>query len=719
MGTISPSPAPSSPSLAALGLAVLIGLSTLAPREASAAPSVEGRLQLIDAAYRRGEISEGKRLFYRVAAVKAPARLPPRFQPKGDGGDRGDKGERKDRGDGALELPSLGALDSLAQGSPPSPAPNGSQGVSGEGRRTCYTPVMVEAFQGLRRLHGQEKVQLRDLLLPPPDFDLYLEAETPFPFRVSYRTPGDETLAQMTLEAIQEVYAIEVQGWGFWPPPIEEEAVYYRFFIDDIQGGVGGYTAPYAENPDTPHRDAYSYIVLNKRVGFSGMLGLVAHEFNHACQISMDAYEIQAFMENTSAFLETRIDPMSWIGNMYMIHVYQRNSHRPLEYMRYSGTDGYEYGGSLWTLFLTTLYGNEDPVFIRQIWEGSVQNNNMNEPDHFYVLDDLLEDYGCFREMVKTFARYRFFVGRDDDGQHLEGMYRIWDGEVARIDELKTADLPVEEAAPDEAVRPMPNGCNYITVDVDDNTNYPVRVRFDGDDETDWYVSVMRVAEGKETTFQDMTFDEVNRGAVVSDASALDRLVLVVCHLADENYDPDFKDWDPADYTYCFDRVYPAPTVDRVEPDYIVRGEQGQQLHLHGTGFLNSLNTVADFSDDLIIASLVQYISDEHIVISVTAAGAVELGPRDLTVTSPGGESATFREAVTVIDPEDIPPEDGDAGVQDGISVQGGSGAMDCSCRAVASLSASASPHEPPAGWVLFLLVLGFTALAARKKTSP
>jgi hypothetical protein len=341
----------------------------------------------------------------------------------------------------------------------------------------------------------------------------------------------------------------------------------------------------------------------------------------------------------------------------------------------------------------------------------------INEPDYFDVIDEMLTETGGFREMVKEFARYRFFLGRDDDGQHFEGGYRFWDGEVSRIDTLTTADLPVYDATPPDELLPMPNGCNYLTLDVDDTFNLPVRFNFSGEEDVDWYVTVMKIADGEDTTYQDMELDEDSSGSFLMEGRVFDRMVGVVCHLAPNDYDPDHKDWYTKSYTYSVDRVYPAPHIERVDPIYVVRGEQGQQINLFGDGFINSLHTSISFSGEHLVGEFAQFVSNRNITISVTASKTAEKGNRDLIFTAPGGESTTLTNAVKVVDADEV-PEDNGSGLEEGSKA----GGCNCSYAKKSFSRDSSQSKDVPALFILFLaafLVSKRKQQKKQKKESP
>ncbi|MBW2523767.1 MAG: hypothetical protein JRI23_06310, partial [Deltaproteobacteria bacterium] len=382
----------------------------------AAAPAAGSELlAAIEHAHRAGQIDRVERLAYRIAAVRAPATLPAWLRPEGAT---------------ALEPASVGS----------------------------HTQVMVEAFQSLPTLSPAEELKLRNLLAPPPDLTYSVEATEPYPMRVSYGSPGLQAKAERVLQAAITSYELQVQDWGFWEPPIEDGLGSYRFYVMDA-GGAAGYTAPYLEVDTTDHYDSYTYIVIDPSLGDVSLDATVAHEFNHACQTAMDVGELRSFMENTASYIEAKVFPSSAPLMAGMFPYFQNQPFRSIEYMRTYETDGYEYGGALWALFLTHHYGDDDPRWLREVWEGSVQSSWHNEPDYFDALDELLASDGGVREAMHTFAEHRFFVGADDDGHHLPHAGNWHGAEVWRTATVDQTRLPIQDAGPSGTdTQPEPGG---------------------------------------------------------------------------------------------------------------------------------------------------------------------------------------------------------------------------------------------------------------------
>lgn len=625
--------------------------------------SATGTLRAIDDAYASGSITEGQRLYYRVAAVKAPHLLPARF---------------------------VGVTRS---GQP-------------RARTRSHFRVMLEAFRSLDRVDPALRGPLQDLLLPPPDLAYTIDSTTLFPIRVSYALPAQAAKAQRVLEVAEIAYQTEVLDWGFWEPLIEPAAGLYRFYVEDA-GGAAGYTAPYLENDTTPHLDAYTYIVIDPSLDDLYMDTTVVHEFNHACQIAMDYGERVAFMENTASYVEAEIFPEGWWYTVMTFPYFQSKPWRPLEY-KATPSDYYEYGGALWVHFLAYVYGNEDPRWVRQIWEGTVQDGPINEPDYFDVLDTMLQGDGGLAEAVKTFSEYRYFIGDDDDGQHLPGAWDWWDSEVWRTATLSTLQLPVRNAAPsDNATRPLPNGCNYIVLDVDTAQDWPLRFAFRGDATLQWFVNLMQVATGQTTEYTELVVDASGMGQVSVDVNALDEAVLVVCQLGGEGYDPDQHFWTPGDYYYSIEYDIPAPTVTGASPDHIAQGAHGVSLSIFGTGFVQHPDLAVSLSGDRVAVTFAEFVSDQELRVSVTVTPDAELGPRSVTVVNPGGSVGVGPGLVTIVTQADLP----DAG-PDGGSTPADPG-PGCGCR---SAGDDQFPRHAP--WLLLMLGLGIW-LDSRRRRQP
>ncbi|MBW2459592.1 MAG: IPT/TIG domain-containing protein [Deltaproteobacteria bacterium] len=563
-------------------------------------------LEAIDVAHRAGKITDDERILQRVTAVRAPERL----------------------------------ADAYPQAASSSPS-----------RARSQTPVLVDAFQRLPQLEPSTRAQVQELLDPPPPLSLSIERDDVFPFRVSYSSPALADKAERVLEAAETSYLKQVEQWGFWAPALEPGSDWYEIFLmDPGSPGVAGYTSPYLENAATPRADTHSYIVIGD--SYDGVLqdSVVTHEFNHACQLSMDASEQLAFLENTATYIETAVYPASWPYNSVMFPAFQSHPYRPLEYSQPGSSDGYEYGGALWVVFLEHLYGANDPSWIRQIWEGSVQDGWLNEPDYFDALDGQLAEDGGLAEAVRVFAEYRYFVGADDDGHHLPDAWQWGGAEVWRTASWTTSHLPLIDQGPtDVDTRPRPNGCNYVVLNVDGSTALPVRVSFGGSVGTPWHVAVLERGDDGATSSAPITIDDEGHGELSVPLDGLDELVLVVCQLGSDGYDPDDHQWTGGAYHYSMQWDIPAPTVTAVSPSTIEQGAHGVEVTITGEGFVDHDDLDVVISGEKVAVLMTELVSDTELRLRLTVAPQAALGPRDLTVENPGGAAGIGAGLLTVV----------------------------------------------------------------------
>lgn len=642
-------------------LYVLFGLLLFLGGPARGQPVVKSDVfSHIDRAYHRGELDWEERIYFKVAALKDPYLLPSTLR------------------------------DILREGGP----------VGGS-----FTHVMVEAAQALPMMDPVMAEQMRQLLLPPPDLTYTMEVTNPFPIRVSYSAPSQQSMAQAILNAAVTSYQVEVQNWGFWEPAIESGAVYYRYYVDDTGMGGGAYTAPYDEVLSTPRYDFYTYVVVDPLNDIDYIGAIVAHEFNHACQAAMDGAETMAFWENTATYIMSQVFPDQFFYTMAFFPEFQGYPYRPLEYHG-TGNGAYEYGGALWIIFLEQLYGNNDPTWIRSIWEGSVQNSWNNEPDYFDVLRDVLQPSGGFTEMVRTFAQHRYFVGSDDDGQHLDGASEWFSGEVYKEGNYTLSDLSVINASPSSTNRPQPNGCNYIQLRVTSQPMASIRFSVSGLTGATWNVDLMRIHQGNPTTFQRMTIDAQGEASEVVNPDMGDKLVMVVCQLTGSSYDPDDQNWTARSYSYSILYEVPAPTVTAVDPSQVAQGTEAA-LHVHGTGFQNGAGLSVQISGGGVTVGQPVFVSATELLVQINVAASAALGSRDVVVMNPDGQYATGVGLLTItqqvvqvdgsVQTDGASPMDGgaEADAGGGGSVKGG-----CDCRA----GAAGSKSGRIAFWLLLLL---------------
>ncbi|MCC7384031.1 MAG: hypothetical protein IT384_19470 [Deltaproteobacteria bacterium] len=564
-------------------------------------------LDRIDKAARAGALSEDERILQRVAAVRAPERLPEA----------------------------------------------GRSGVA-SASRPCATDILFEAFQQRDRLSPAGRAELNHLLGPPEGLPLSAERAGPFPVQVAFKDESQRAYAERILEAVEISFEREVVEWGFWAPRIEPGSGPYRIYIDSAGAGAAAYTAPYLGDPSTPHEDAFTYIVVDPALSEVFLDVTVAHELNHACQAAMDMMEPASFFENTASYVESLVFPAGRLSTVAMYPFFQSQPYRPLEWAASGRSDGYEYGGGLWLLFLAHEYGAGDPRFVRRLWEGSVQEGPLNEPDHRDVIDQLVAGQGGAASAVAAFGVARFFTGAYDDGAHFPSA-REWSGSEVRLTASWNArQLPILDQRPDPSTRPRPSGCNYVAVTADPRSALPLRITFDGDPGRPWNVTVIERPPGSPAVVRALTLDAEAHGVITVSQEDIDMAVLAVCQGLWPDQDFDDKYWPDGDYRYSVELDVPAPVLLAMTPAELTLGAHRSEATLTGRDFHAGPGLEVVVSGTKVAVSEVTAVSAAELRVLLTVGPDAALGPRDVSVINPGGASHTAP-ALLNVRPAEVP----------------------------------------------------------------
>lgn len=616
----------------------------------------------IDRRYERATIDAETRHLYRVAAVRRPGLLP-------------------------------AGLRDLAVG-------------TGGIRRRSLTPIFVEAMRWVQRNNAQGGA-LHRLLMPPDDMAIVIESAT-HPIRVSYATAADQAFAEWCLQYAEISWDVLVLQYGFWEPPIEPGSEDYRIYVDSTNGSGAAYTAPYDENPATPHTDYFTYIVVDPASNDEwNISGTMAHEMNHATQAAMDVLEPAPFWENTATYIQSRVfpDQLSFtVGTMYL---FQTQPWRALDYMNQQNSDAYEYGGGLFVWYLADTYApNDPPQFVAEIWQNSVQEDTVNEPDYFDAIEETVAARGfphTMEEILLDFSEARFFVGDQDDGEHIYGAWQFDNAGVTLARHHLQSHLPVIGGSPPEVAKPASFGSNHVLADLSTSAQDPVLVQFDGDDDTRWAVRVLLTGGGQATESADLplapnTWD----GSMVVQPAGHDSLLMVVANLGQQGYDPDtyssWTGWPVSNYTYTIEPL-PDPPADLVlEPAVVERDQGNVSFVLRGTGFRAGGEFALEFVDPNIYIVSIDSVLLEQVTFHLAIPMLTELGAKELIVTNGDGRQTSAPGILTVVEAGSIVP---DGGPGSGDSPKAG-----CGCRSAESAPNTALGFGVCALFALLLLRL-------------
>jgi MYXO-CTERM domain-containing protein len=304
--------------------------------------------------------------------------------------------------------------------------------------------------------------------------------------------------------------------------------------------------------------------------------------------------------------------------------------------------------------------------------------------------------------MVRTFARYRFFVGADADGRHLQNAQNWGGAEVAKDTIWDLGNLPLLNQTPETSHRPRANGCNYIVGDINGMPLAAIEFRFSGSTNINWNVDIIKVAN-TDTTYQGMAIDGQGQGTVTESASSGDRLVMVVCQISGTGYDPDSAGGgQPGTYSYTIQYAADPPTVTSVDPNQILQGSLGVAVSVYGSNFMDGPGLSVQVSGAGVAVTQPVFVSETELRVQMNVEAAAALGPRDVVVTNPDGQSAVGQGILTIVDEitqQDAGVGDGGAGSDAGYPSSGPRGG--CNCKV-------ASPNSSSVWVLLFLLVFGF-----------
>lgn len=589
--------------------------------------------QELDARRARGQIDEDTQQFLRVAAVKDPALLP-------------------------------ADLRGLPMGGP---------------RRPHGTAVMVDAFQYVQRAHAYGG-RVHQLLVPVADLAHTKDSAT-LPIRVSWSDASLGAMASQVLGAAEHSWTVESADYGFTPPLIEPDAERYRIFIGDTGMGGGAYTAPYGEDPGTRAADCYTYIMFDERNPAFLVPSTVAHEINHAMQAAMDCTEVSTFWENTASYIMAQVYPEARRELQYgFIPAFQGQPWLALDYMNPGGSDGYEYGGVVFPMFLTSTYApGSGPVFMREVWQAASLQASGRNPNYFEAVNQVAYDYGGpgdFESLFVDLAEARYFMGDDDDGDHVQGAGEYSGCEVALSATLSSSQLPIVDSPGPSGQKPAPYGVNYVKVNLNPNFGRGLRVAFNGDMSTRWAVRALLVGTNLPTQRLEMSVDSDGTGTLDVIPGAYRTVVLLFANLGLPTYSPTRRNWPTTEYYFGIDTFSPGPVVGAVVPAELPQGAQQALLEITGSSFVQGDGFGVSFDDPGIAVHSVELVRATSIKLKVNVGDSAAPGAHSVTVTNEGGAAATGAGLLKIIAAGSADagaaPADGDGDSGDGNSLPSG-----------------------------------------------
>jgi hypothetical protein len=404
-------------------------------------------LELIEDAYKSGEIDYQTSLIYKVQTIRQPERIPSKYRAK---------------------------VEKIQKDA---------------------TPILLEVKKSWPGLSPETQAVLKTLLARPVRPYSYDSSEGHF--KIHYDTTGTHKVptADGNTNGIPDYvenlafyadssYRTMITYLGYRIPPSDGVAggdSKYDIYTEDMP--YYGYTQGESPGPE-PWNDYTSYIsVHNDFIGFppnddpegdqkGAMKVTVAHEYFHAVQFGYDMYESEWFMEISSVWMEdVAYDPVNDNYN-YLPYFFNYPD------ISLQATTIHEYASFIWN---TYLYQNFGYNLIKDIWEGCIYGTAINE------INTALQSQGSSRdEQFKKFTVWNYITNTRDDGLHYE------EGTHYPLIKLMRTHSAYPVTNNSSSMTPDNLSANYIQFNLSAGS-YNLNIKFDGQNSYLWGLKALGV----------------------------------------------------------------------------------------------------------------------------------------------------------------------------------------------------------------------------------
>jgi hypothetical protein len=421
-------------------------------------------LDLIDQAYRIGEIDYETNLIYRVKTIKHPEQIPQKYRAVGE---------------------KIIAKDA--------------------------TPILIEVRQNWEKLSVSAQNEISALLARPGNAYSYVSPDGNF--RIHYDSTGGNAvpLADNNANGIPDyvenlaLYAdsswrMQVSHLGYYQPPSDGSAggdSKYDIYTESF--GYYGYTQPESPGPQS-WNDYTSYIAVhNNFIGFpdnqdpegnqkGAMKVTVGHEFFHAVQCAYNVNASTWYMEVSSTWMEEVVfDPVDDNWN-YLPEFFS------YPYKSLQTFDGWhEYSTFLWNLYLDLNFGK---ALINDVWLRLRYTSSA-----LTCLQNALAAVGSSRDAeFKKFTMWNYITNTRDDGLHYpEGASYPLISVMANV-----SAYPVNNQT---TTQPLENlSANYIRFNRGSYVG-TLNISFNGQNGYSWGAKILKIAPGIVYSYDEITLD--------------------------------------------------------------------------------------------------------------------------------------------------------------------------------------------------------------------
>ncbi|MFC1611187.1 hypothetical protein ACFL6C_09520 [Myxococcota bacterium] len=371
----------------------------------------------------------------------------------------------------------------------------------------------------------------------------FIQSES-YPLRVHYEGPTHESAARAALDAAEQAWAFQVDELGFLPPP-EDSGHKDSNDFDVVLGNNPWGASASILAPATDRELGYSSQILVDPTAIPDWAFplVISHEFHHAIQLGIRPMN-DGVMEGGALLISQLHTGQAWVLSYYLgINAFQANPERSLDWQADVG-DFFPYGTSLFFLFLEQQYGEPATAALyKSMWD---LLSAPEAPDYFDALAQLID----FDAAFTTFSTWRYFVGPQDDGQHIQDL-ADWEANadgrlesVALVEDLAASDLPTRIVS--DGSGPMPYGATYVRVDLTGLSEAEtLHVRFTGDPNLRWSVGSILTASDQPTEEVEITATD-GLASLEVPGGKHETLVVVCTNLGNGQYVPDGSRWWPS-----------------------------------------------------------------------------------------------------------------------------------------------------------------------------
>ncbi len=427
------------------------------------------------------------------------------------------------------------------------------------------TSIVEQYHKGIGNLSNEEQVFAIQALKGSKKSNGYFQS-TKFPMRSHYPDEEFKDLAEHILEIAEECWEVQVNQWGFPPPPPDcgfDESDDLDIHIVSLPEGIGGYAAFRCYDESTPYTVAASFIGLSDCLPEAFLRSAIAHEFNHVLQNAIDYWESITFKEYTSTWA------MEWMypeDDQYFqfLRAYQRNPDQSMSHFSQSNT--YQYGACIFLHFLSEYYGGGDPQIVVDVWNACPQTEFYNDPDFIDALKVVIPEYtkgvDSFADMMAEYAAWRTITSSRDDGAHFaDGGKWAPGAEVVMDTEIDLGGTWPKTMTPEKP--PFDYGFSYCRLVNPASAPDGILLEFSGDDAVEWVVTLVECRNNHGLHIKHRMEINDAKGKLMVTPVMLDQadeFIVGVVNLSNDEFNAN-QIGDKRDYTLTFRKAAPKTSV--------------------------------------------------------------------------------------------------------------------------------------------------------------